>query len=327
MSAPSMPVAPAALGGAVYDRGYRPYDGPRGGRGSARWALWRLSVRRALGIRRSWRQKVLPWTLLGLVTIPAIVSVGIRWATRQSDFTEGVELDAFLTFYDYVDVSSFLFLFVAVAAPDIVCPDRHDRVLPLIFSRSLTGIDYIVAKVGAIAAILFGFAFVPQVVLFVGEMLVSGGGTSEHLRTSDGALDYLGDNAEYLWQVPLAVALLAIYYAVISVAVSSLTDRRIVAAIAFLGIVLISASVAGVLIDATDNERSLAALFSVIEPPRALRDLVFLGHMADGMEPGLDSVSPLSGIEGSGLLAVLVYLLIVAVGVWVLLWRYREVEL
>ena len=49
--------------GAVYDRGYRPYDGVRGGRGATRWALWRLTVRRALGLRRSWRQKVLPWSL------------------------------------------------------------------------------------------------------------------------------------------------------------------------------------------------------------------------------------------------------------------------
>ena len=33
----------AAAGGAVYDRGYRPYDGARGGRESARWALVRTS--------------------------------------------------------------------------------------------------------------------------------------------------------------------------------------------------------------------------------------------------------------------------------------------
>ena len=65
------------LTGAVYDRGYRPYTGPRGGRREATWALWRLSVRRALGLRRSWRQKVFPWTLLAITTMPAIVNVGI----------------------------------------------------------------------------------------------------------------------------------------------------------------------------------------------------------------------------------------------------------
>ena len=44
--------------GAVYDRGYRPYDGPRGGRRAAGRALFRASLRRALGLRRPWRQKV-----------------------------------------------------------------------------------------------------------------------------------------------------------------------------------------------------------------------------------------------------------------------------
>ena len=71
--------------GAVYDRGYRPYDGPRGGRSAATLALYKSSVRRALGIRRSWRQKVVPFVLLGIVTIPAIVNVGVGYVTRTDN--------------------------------------------------------------------------------------------------------------------------------------------------------------------------------------------------------------------------------------------------
>ena len=78
----SMSTAPGALG-AVYDRGYRPYEGPRGGRGERRFALYRASIRRALGIRRSWRQKVLPWALLAIATVPAIVNVGIGYVTAR----------------------------------------------------------------------------------------------------------------------------------------------------------------------------------------------------------------------------------------------------
>ena len=69
--------------GAVYDRGYRPYEGPRGGRGAATVALYKASMRRAVGIRRSWRQKFAPFVLLGIVTIPAIVNVGIGYVTRD----------------------------------------------------------------------------------------------------------------------------------------------------------------------------------------------------------------------------------------------------
>jgi ABC-2 type transport system permease protein len=103
--------------GAVYDRGYRPYEGDRGGRAATRWALWRLTVRRALGLRRSWRQKVLPWSLLGLATIPAAIDLGIRYATRNTPLAE-VDYE-FLTFRDYVGVSNILLLFVAVTAPDV----------------------------------------------------------------------------------------------------------------------------------------------------------------------------------------------------------------
>ena len=60
-----------------------PYDGPRGRRGAATFALYKASMRRALGIRRSWRQKVAPFVLLGIVTIPAIVNVGIGYVTRD----------------------------------------------------------------------------------------------------------------------------------------------------------------------------------------------------------------------------------------------------
>ena len=55
-----------------------------------------------------------------------------------------------------------------------------------------------VAKVGAITSILFAFSFMPQVVLFVGNMLVS-----------DSALDYFTGHLDVLWKVPVAVALLA----------------------------------------------------------------------------------------------------------------------
>ncbi|MEO8264303.1 MAG: ABC transporter permease, partial [Ilumatobacteraceae bacterium] len=150
--------------GAVYDRGYRPYDGPRGRRGAATFALYKASIRRALGFRRSWRQKFAPFVLLGVVTIPAIVNVGIGYVTRDR-LENKLEI---ITYRDYVGVSSALLLFVALVAPDVMCPDRRQRVLPLMFARPLTGVDYVVAKVGAITSILFAFSFLPQVVLFLG---------------------------------------------------------------------------------------------------------------------------------------------------------------
>ncbi|HSB84755.1 MAG TPA: hypothetical protein VLD86_00525 [Ilumatobacteraceae bacterium] len=299
-----MTVAAGGDRGAVYDRGYRPYEGPRGMRGAARYALFKASIRRALGFRRSWRQKFAPFVLLGVVTIPAIVNVGIGYVTRDR-VQDRIEI---ITYRDYVGVSSALLLFVALVAPDVMCPDRRQKVLPLMFARPLTGVDYVVAKVGAIASILFAFSFFPQVVLFVGNMLVS-----------NSAADYFTGHLDVLWRVPVSVALLALYYAAIGVAISALTDRRIVAGAAVIGLLLVTSIASAAIVgDPGVDNGSLGGLVNILALPLYLRDLVFLGHV--------DPDSPLSGVANGGLYAVGLYTAIVLVGLGTLLQRYRWVE-
>lgn len=300
-----MSTVDTAGGGAVYDRGYRPYDGPRGRRGAATLALFRASMRRALGLRRSWRQKIAPFVLLGIVTIPAIVNVGIGYVTRDR-VADRFEI---ITYRDYVGVSAALLLFVALVAPDVMCPDRRHRVLPLMFARPLMGSDYVAAKVGAIGTILFAFSFLPQVVLFIGNVLVS-----------DSSLDYFTGHLDVLWKVPVAVVLLAVYYAVIGVAIASLTDRRIVAGAAVIGLFLVTSISSGIIVGDNFQQQggSLAALINVLGLPLYLRDLVFLGH--------IDADSPLHGVNNGGLFAVLTYIVVLTVSAGVLLRRYRWVE-
>ena len=297
--------APASSAtGAVYDRGYRPYDGPRGGRRSAVFALYRATLRRALGFRRPWRQKFLPWLLLAIVTIPAAINVGIAYITRDT----AVRPIEIITYRDYVGVSSALLLFVAIVAPDVVCPDRRQKVLPLLFARPLTGIDYVLAKVGAITTILFLFSFLPQVVLFVGNMLVS-----------DGALDYLTGHLDVLWKVPVACFALAIYYAVISLAISSLTDRRIVAGASLIGLFLVTSVASGILVgDVRPGRGSAWGVVNVLALPLYVRDLIFLGET--------DRSSPMGGVSGAGALALGTYLAVLVVAAVVLLRRYRWVQ-
>jgi len=289
--------------GAVYDRGYRPYDGARGGRAAAVLALYKASMRRAIGLRRTWRQKVLPFGLLAVVSVPAAVNVGIGYATRNSPL-EGF---SFFTYREYVGVSSALLLFVAVCAPDVICPDRRQRVLPVIFARPLTGSDYVLAKLGAIASLVFAFSILPQVLLFVGQTLVS----------KDGSLNYVTDHADVLWKVPLAVAALAAYYAALALAISSLTARRVVAGASIFGVTIISSIVADVLHHA-DALGGRGPLFNVLALPLLVRDLVFEGH--------IHAEAPLSGVPGAGGLGLAAYLTVLAVCVGVLLWRYRWAE-
>ncbi|MGI8809185.1 MAG: hypothetical protein ACR2KK_15365 [Acidimicrobiales bacterium] len=294
--------------GAVYDRGYRPYEGRRGGRRAATAALYRTSLRRAIGLRRPWRQKVAPAVLLAIAVVPAVINVGIGYLTRDTP-AEGFE---FITYREYLGVSSALLLFVALVAPDIVCPDRRQRVLPLIFARPLTGRDYALAKVGAIFTCVFAFSFLPQVVLYVGQMLVS-----------DGALDYLTANTAVLWQVPVAAAMLALFYALLGVAVASLSGRRMVAGATMLGVTLVSSTVSGILVGANagprgDSTGHPAALLNLLALPLRVRDLVFLGRLAED--------SPLSGVTGGGAMALAAYTAVVVTCLAVILGRYRSVE-
>ena len=177
------------------------------------------------------------------------------------------------------------------------------------FARPLTGVDYVAAKVGAISTILFLFSFLPQVVLFVGNMFVS-----------DSALDYFSGHLDILLKVPAAVVLLAVYYAIIGVAVSSMTDRRIVAGAAVVGVFLVTSISSGIIVGDNYQQQggSLAALINVWVLPLYLRDLIFLGH--------IDPDSPLTGVDQGGLIAIATFIVVLCAAAGVLLRRYRWVE-
>jgi ABC-2 type transport system permease protein len=288
--------------GTVYDRGYRSYDGPRGGRGAARAALYRASLRQALGIRRSWRQKLVPLGLLGVTLIPALIDVAIAYATRHV-----VNAPRPISYRDYVGISSTLLVFVAVVAPDLVCPDRRQNVLALILARPLTGFDYALAKTGALCTVLLAFALAPHLVLYASRLLLS-----------DDVTGYVRDNGDVLWQVPAATAALALFYGVLGIAIASLTGRRAVAAAGIIGTSLVSGIVSQSLLAAADRGRVAAAGASAVDVaglPIKVRDLLFLGHT--------DPTSPASGAPGAGTIVVAAYVAVLLLGVGVLAWRHR----
>jgi hypothetical protein len=164
--------------------------------------------------------------------------------------------------------------------------------------------------------ILFAFSFLPQVVLFVGQMLVS----------DDGALAYARENGEVIWQVPLAVGLLSMFFASIGVAIASFTSRRIIAGASIIGLFLVTSIVAGAMLsggyshggDFYIGEPNAAALLDLLTLPLILRDLIFLGH--------IETTHPLSGYPNGGLYAIALYAVIVGTALLALLVRYDEVE-
>ena len=166
------------------------------------------------------------------------------------------------------------------------------------------------AKVGAIAAILFAFSFIPQVVLFVGNMLVS-----------DSALDYLTGHLDILWKVPVAVFFLALYFSVVGVAIASLTDRRIVAGASIIGLFLVTSIASGIIVgDELRVRRGIAR--------RAAQPLRPAAVPARPRVPRRDRrrIAAHRRRQRRCCWSIIAYAAVVIVGIAVLLRRYRWVE-
>ena len=198
--------------GTIYDRGYRHYEGPREGRGRRVRAIAVAGVRRVLGLKRNWKTKVVPWGLLALAFGPVLAFIGVRVLFAEA-------ADEFFTYAQYLRiVAGLLLLFAATAGPELLCPDRRQNVLALIFTRPVTRADYLLAKLAALLAVVGLIAVVPLVVLFLGNTL-----------TAESAATYLRENLDDLGEILIAGTALTVFYSVVALAAASLTDRRAVA--------------------------------------------------------------------------------------------------
>ncbi|HET9540443.1 MAG TPA: ABC transporter permease, partial [Candidatus Limnocylindria bacterium] len=152
--------------GAIYDLGYRGYDGPRLGRRYAVATLFWASLRAAYALKRSGRAKIVPWGLAALMMAPAGVSVAI--AALAPGAPPPYTYDNFLW-----GTQVLLAIFVAAQAPELVSSDQRHHVLSLYFSHALERTDYALAKLAALAAAVFGMALAPMLVLFLGRVLLA----------------------------------------------------------------------------------------------------------------------------------------------------------
>lgn len=203
-------MAPPARFGEVYDRGYAHYEGQRLGRLHAVWALARYSIKRAVGIKKSWTAKIVPIILYVAIALPVIVGIGIR---------------AFLPTSDVLPYQGFLILaftiegiFVATIAPEMLSPDRHDNVLALYFSRAITRLDYLLAKLLATGLLTLTISLVPAVVLWLGYQLLA-----------KAPLTAMAHNLDDLGRIAVAGVLIAFYLGAVGLLVSSFTGRKSVA--------------------------------------------------------------------------------------------------
>ena len=285
--------------GAIYDLGYRGYDGPRLGRRAAFATLFWASLRAAFGLGRSGRSKVVPWGLSAIMIVPAAVAGAIQ-ALAPGGLSP-FNYDNYLW-----DLQAILALFVAAQAPELVSSDQRNRVLSLYFSHALARSDYALAKFGAMAAALFFLALAPLLVIFFASILVS---------TDVPAA--IGDQLGNLPQIVGSPLVYAIPLAALGMAIASFTPRRAYATGAIIAVFLVSAAVGGILAEAGRGRLSMVA--PLINPFVLLdgtRDWLLGASIPDSPVSRADLAEPVFG----ALTAVLT-----VIGIAAVLWRYRRI--
>ena len=177
MTTTSTTVAAEGNGSVIHDIGYKPYTGPRLGRGQILRALYFFSLRSTFGFGRGARARIIPLTAFAVMMLPAAISI-------YKVATVGGQPALPYTHYAY-NTSLLMILFVAVAAPELVSRDLRHHTLPLYFSRPLRRADYPMAKLLALATGIVLFEGLPLVAMYLGTIASSTTGSSVWGQTKD----------------------------------------------------------------------------------------------------------------------------------------------
>jgi ABC-2 type transport system permease protein len=247
----------------IYDRGYRTYDGPRTGPRGARRAVYRDGFRRVLGLGRKARQKVFPWSLITIALVAAAVFVGIHWTIGNIEESLREGIPTYGGLFDFY--SGISLLFIAMAGPQLLIPDRTSGALSVYFSRPLTVDGYLGAKVASFATVVGAIYIVPQIVLHLGLGLIS----------NEGFLPYMGAHLDILWKVPVTtLAFIALHGGIVFI-LSSVIGRTGIAAAAFLGLIVAGSGIAAAVSAAGFPGSRWVSLLSIDQHPRIVRDFFF----------------------------------------------------
>ncbi|MFQ5554561.1 MAG: hypothetical protein ACE5GC_04220 [Acidimicrobiia bacterium] len=278
--------------GVVYDLGYVPHEGARLGKPGAVRATIRDGVRRVLGLRRRARKKILPWLLFGIAVMPAVVFIGL--AFFLSTFAPDAE-SPFGGHADYYGLAgTAMVVFTALAAPELLIPDREEGVLAVYSSRPMRAHDYLLARGAALAIVIAGFLVLPQLLMYVGFAAIDG----------DGFVSGLVTEWRNLWRISVTSGAFLVGYGAPALLVSVYARRLAPATGTLLGALLGSTGLASALAESGAFEGSrYAALLAILQHPFVIRDWAF-GQRSPDMVVTNAGFGPLWSLAMIGLLAV-----------------------
>lgn len=249
----------------LYDLGYRSYEGPSERPARAILTLAEFTARRVLGLGRGGRHKVLPAITLAIAFLPALFSVAF------AVFVSDLVADDLVSYGDYMFfIGSALALFAALVAPEALCPDRRTGMLGLYLAGPLDRTRYLVAKGGGVLAVMLLITLGPLLFMLLAFVLAGFGPSA----TETPAL---------LARIFAAGVVTALLYAALSMAVSSFTGRRAVAAVGVVLLLFVPASIVRPAIESAGAPKQLDLLSS----PFVVFELAYriFGETSEEAEP------------------------------------------
>jgi hypothetical protein len=167
---------------------------------------------------------------------------------------------------DFYGVASIIvFVFAAVVAPELLCPDRRNKTLSLYLVRPITGSDYVLARWASFLAVMLGALWIPQIILFLGRA-----------GSDKVPLTYMQQNWDDIPKFLLAGAAMAVYCTTLAMLTASFTTRRAYASVFLVGLFIVSAPfVFGVSQEVSGALGQWLSMFSLTNIPLHVNDIIF----------------------------------------------------
>jgi ABC-2 type transport system permease protein len=185
-------------------------------------------------------------------------------------------------------------LFTALAAPELLIPDRKDGVLSMLSSRPLTAGDYLGTRFASLATVVVAFMIIPQLVLFFGQAGAD----------PDGFFKGLVNAADTLPKIAAVAGIYTIAYVPLGFVIASLSNRKAIATASYLAVMIALTGFAEALVrESNITGGRWMALLSPINTADAGNVWIFGGSNPESLLTVAD-ISPAIGILALALIGV-----------------------
>ena len=289
--------ATPAGGSVIHDLGYRPYTGPRLGPAAIARALVVTGFRNAFGLGRSGRSKVLPFILLGLNLLPALIIGGVMVFVGLKELPIG--------YAEYASTTQVLLgIFVASQAPVLFSRDLRHGTISLYIARPLRSSAYALSRWTSLLGATLVFLVLPLVILYAVALLAE------------------LDAGEQTRQVGIALGLavlLALSLTGIAGLVASWSTRRGFAVVATIALLVIANGIVTAIqgISGEEGRPRIGEVAGLFSPYSLYRGLMGAWTEAEAPTPPTST--------GMELTYVAVFVALSAGCLAALVWRYRRV--